>query len=154
MFPYLLAKNCHPITFLLAACTQKWKTYPITADKTHPNSWTFLTTVHVCLQSHVRLGHLFHIDQLNTARKMTSLDSGIKAPDPRCSQSLHHSPCTNGVFERVHAPHTSVPSVAFSHLSAAGEQTSGQERTSGMETGDRWDKGNLGWNRLRSHTDV
>lgn len=40
MFPNLLAKNCHPITFLLA-CTQKWNTYPITAEKKPPKFLTF-----------------------------------------------------------------------------------------------------------------
>lgn len=79
--------------------TQKKNTNPITAEKKHPNSWPFLTAVHVCLQSHVRLGHLFHIDvvvhgERMEARKMTSLDSGTKAPDPRCSQSLRRTPCT------------------------------------------------------------
>lgn len=47
--------------------------------------------------SHMRLGHLFHIDvvvrgERMEARKMTSLDSGTKAPDPRCSQSLRRTP--------------------------------------------------------------
>lgn len=157
--PRSVGQNLPSSRFPISRSHKKETLIQLQQEKKHPNSWPSLTTVHVCLQSHVRLGHLFHIDvvvhgERMEARKRISLDSGTKAPDPRCSQSLRRTPRTYAcfrVFKHVHTPHKPFPWVPFSHLSTAGVQTSGQERTSGIEMGDRWDKGNLGWNRFCSY---
>lgn len=60
-FLILWAKSCSLITFTLVTHTKKRNTNPIRAEK-QPNSWPSLTITHVCLQSHVSSGHLFHID--------------------------------------------------------------------------------------------
>ncbi len=98
-FLILWAKSCSLITFTLVTHTKKRNTNPIRAEK-QPNSWPSLTITHVCLQSHVSLGHLFHIDVVIDSEKMwknenreKSLNSGTKVPDPRCSRSLCDTRC-------------------------------------------------------------
>lgn len=126
--------------------------------KTFPNSWPFFD-YSPCLSSVTcEAGASVSYWRGCTRRAHGSEENGIfsfwdkspRSPLQPVPPLYPAHACVLRVFECTHTPHKPVPSVAFSHLSAAGEQTSGQERMSRLETGDRWDKGNLGWNRFCS----
>lgn len=132
-----LQSNHFPISH-----SHKKPSNPIRGQK-QPNSWPSLSIAHVCLQSQVGLRHLFHIDvvicaewmwrKMKTERNVQTVGQKSWIPAAAAGRSVTLNACLSActtvwVFERVHAIKKKKQSALLGHLSAAGEQTSGERQ--------------------------